>query len=351
MFMGQNNDDGARLPAADEGKLSLPSVLAPGPARHLFSTQGLPATSRLELWEQHNAQALLPLDIRTIDESPLLAQEINLRHGELRFAGVTGSSQVVERNEAFIKKNPTDAIAIFFTLEQEAFFFHRGGNEFLKPGQAVIHDADSPFMRGFGRGLKEMVLTIPREKYLKLNGGKPLLGPRVVEFGGSSGSNPQLRALAKLVSDTISARDLAQVPDGPLNPETAVMEMLGHFLMGEERSSSAGYLLAAYSFIDDHLGEPDLGIAEVSLALGLSERHLSRIFREAGEPPGGYIRVRRLEVAKELLSNPAHGLLQVGQVATRVGFISQSYFTRAFKAHYGTTPLQLRKDALRRAAG
>lgn len=131
MFMGQNNDDGARLPAADEGKLPLPSILAPGPARHLFSTQGLPATSRLELWEQHNAQALLPLDIRTIDESPLLAQEINLRHGELRFAGVTGSSQVVERNEAFIKKNPTDAIAIFFTLEQEAFFFHRGGNEFL----------------------------------------------------------------------------------------------------------------------------------------------------------------------------------------------------------------------------
>nr|WP_286135396.1 AraC family transcriptional regulator [Arthrobacter sp. UCD-GKA] len=47
------------------------------------------------------------------------------------------------------------------------------------------------------------------------------------------------------------------------------------------------------------------------------------------------------------LADPAQGSRSVGRIAWELGFASQSYFTRAFKAPFGITPLALRQEALR----
>ncbi|MGB9034900.1 MAG: AraC family transcriptional regulator [Paeniglutamicibacter sp.] len=311
-----------------------------------FSTTGIPSGNRLELWEHHNAKALIPLDIRTMDESPLQAREVSLRYGSLRFAGVRGSAQVVERNERFIRQNPTGVVAIFFALEGEAFFYHRDGHELLKPGQAVIYDADLPFMRGFSKGLKELVLTIPRDDYLELSGGTPLLRPRVVDFNQGAAVNQQMRALARLVSDSLSGQAWGESLAGAC-PEGSALDMLAQLASGGRGGAGPGHLLAARNYIEEHLHDPGLDVAGISAAIGISERQLSRIFAEAGEPPGGYIRQRRLETARDLLADPAQGSRSVGRIAGELGFASQSYFTRAFKARFGITPLALRQEALR----
>lgn len=342
--MGENQDDVTRVSAAGQGVAgeALPAVPGSRPASQLrFSTNGIPATNRLELWEHHNARALIPLDIRTMDEAPLEAREISLRHGALRFGGVTGSAQVVERSERFIRQNPTDAIAVFFTLRGEALFYHRDGHEIVKPGQAVICDADRPFMRGFSSGLKEMVLTIPREDYLELAGGETLSRPRIIDFNQGAASNQQMRALATLVSDTLSG----QAGD-PRHRPGAVLDLLALLVSGDGGASGTGYLAAAHSHIEDHLCDPQLGTARVAAAIGISERHLSRIFAEAGDSPGTYIRERRLELAREILADPGRQSTPVGAIALRVGFASQSYFARAFKSRYGITPLAHRREAL-----
>ncbi|MFL4474151.1 AraC family transcriptional regulator [Paeniglutamicibacter sp. MACA_103] len=342
--MGENQDDVCRASVAGRGTEgeAAPSPPVSRQARQLrFSTNGIPATNRLELWENHNAKALIPLDIRTMDESPLEAREISLGYGSLRFGGVTGSAQVVERSERFIRQNPTDAIAVFFTLRGEALFYHRDGHEVIKPGQAIVCDADRPFMRGFSKGLKEMVLTIPREDYLELSGGEPLLKPRIIEFNQGAASNQQMRALAGLVSDTLSGQAGEKAC-----PEGSVRDLLALLVSGNDGGSGAGYLAAAHSHIEDHLRDPELGTARIAAAIGISERHLSRIFAEAGEPPGAYVRERRLELARELLTDPGRQATSVGAVALQVGFASQSYFTRAFKSRYGITPLALRREAL-----
>ena len=68
----------------------------PDPLR--FSTAQIPSKNRIEYWEAHNAKALIGLDIRTLEDTPLMAEEINLHLPALRFAGVKGSSQIVERS-------------------------------------------------------------------------------------------------------------------------------------------------------------------------------------------------------------------------------------------------------------
>lgn len=335
--------------AAEQGQAADPASEATRSRRAKllkFSTNGIPATNRVQLWEHHNSRALIPLDIRTMDDAPLQASEVNLHFPSLKFAQVKGSAQVVERNERFIRQNPMDAIAVFFALEGEAFFYYGDGNESLKPGQAVIYDADRPFLRGFCKGLRELVLTIPRNDYLELSGGKPLLKPQVFDFNQGEAANRHMSTLAKLVSATLAGQARPGLPADLERAEGSALELLSLLVAGERSGTGAGYLATARSYIEDRLGDPQLSAAEVAAAVGISERHLTRIFAEAGEPPSLYVLGRRLELARHVLLDPTQRTTPVGQIAAQAGFASQSYFTRAFKARFGVTPLQLRKDAL-----
>jgi transcriptional regulator GlxA family with amidase domain len=75
-----------------------------------------------------------------------------------------------------------------------------------------------------------------------------------------------------------------------------------------------------------------------SSTLGVSERQVSRIFREYG----GVARWNtdeRLERARDLLTSP--GRRTVAQVAEQCGFGSQSYFARVFKQRFAVSPREM----------
>jgi AraC-like DNA-binding protein len=77
-------------------------------------------------------------------------------------------------------------------------------------------------------------------------------------------------------------------------------------------------------------------IEELAHAACASPRHLARCFHAAyGVSPARYARSARLGEARRLLSR---GMLSVGEVAVRSGFVSQPHFTRAFAAEFGMTP-------------
>ncbi|GAA1364369.1 helix-turn-helix domain-containing protein [Arthrobacter rhombi] len=309
------------------------------PAKELrFSTRHLPTTNRLEQWEHHNAKALISLDIRTLDEAPLEATEVNLYFPALRFARVKGSAQVVERSANFIRHNPTDVVAIFFALEGEAFFYHRGGNANLKPGQAIMYDADLPFMRGFSQGLQELVLTIPRDDFKELSGGKQLTKPQIFDFNRLGATNQPANALAKLIMATIGNPDI-----NVDRVEQSAMDLLRLLISGENPDAGTGHLAVAMSYIDRQLRDPQLSAGEIAAAVGISERQLSRVFAQDGTSLSHFVRDRRLQLARKILIDPGTPI-SMGRLAAELGFASQSYFARVFKEHFGVTPLQLRQD-------
>src|ERR1700753_2914808 len=94
------------------------------PAR-VFSTAGLPPARRIELWEGHNAAALIGLNCHSA--SALEATEVNVPLGSVQLARVTGSPHVVERGAAFIGRDPAEAIAVYLTLRGEAWFRDEDG--------------------------------------------------------------------------------------------------------------------------------------------------------------------------------------------------------------------------------
>jgi AraC-like DNA-binding protein len=302
-----------------------------------FSTRGLPAAQRIARWEEHNARALIGLRCSLPAAAGLDATEINLQLDHLHLARVRGNAHVVERPAALIRRQPSDAVAVYLTLAGDAFFRHDGGLLALRPGQALVCDADRPFRRGFAGGLEELAIRIPRPVFRELTGRPELRTPVVRDF---TGGDPATRTLARLAARALQ-------PGGP-EPfdEEAALGLLVSVLGGRPRDEVPVHLANAHAYIDEHLTDPTLTAGRVAAAIGISERHLSRAFALAGPSFPQFVLARRLDRAHAVLSR--RPLLPVAEVARRCGFGTPSRFSQAFHSRFGLRPSDVRAEAARR---
>ncbi len=299
-----------------------------------FSTHDVPEEHRIELWEGHNAAALIGLRCKTLDGLPLGATELNVQLDRIRLARVTGTSHTVERSAETIRSNPADAVALYFTLAGEAFFYSEDGVRILRPGQLLVCDVDRPFLRGFAQGLHELAVVVPRTLFADIAGQHTVRNSLVVDFAG----NPHAHALAALVGRAVN-------PSAPVSlGEQSVLELLA-VAVGVERNNTSANLTAARIFIDRRLTDPGLSATRVASGIGVSDRQLSRIFAEQGTSVPQYILGRRLAQAHRMLSDATHIGLPTSEIARRCGLGSPSHFARAFKQRYGIRPADLRDQA------
>lgn len=83
-------------------------------------------------------------------------------------------------------------------------------------------------------------------------------------------------------------------------------------------------------------------IAEIADVIGFSESHFMRYFKEImGTSFIEYLKDYRLTMAARLLQSSDDAILDI---SVEVGFDNLSYFNRSFKARYGMTPRQYRKN-------
>ena len=95
------------------------------------------------------------------------------------------------------------------------------------------------------------------------------------------------------------------------------------------------------AFIGKHFKEP-IKVEQVAAEIDMSPFHFSRMFKRAtGCSPYLYITIKRVECASELLRNTEIGL---AEVASRVGFQTQSHFTHVFRRFSGLTPQLFRNS-------
>lgn len=83
-------------------------------------------------------------------------------------------------------------------------------------------------------------------------------------------------------------------------------------------------------------------ISEIADVIGFSESHFMRYFKETmGTSFIEYLKDYRLTMAARLLQSSEDSILNI---SAEVGFDNLSYFNRSFKARYGMTPRQYRKN-------
>lgn len=105
---------------------------------------------------------------------------------------------------------------------------------------------------------------------------------------------------------------------------------------GDEVSQDDQFLRKVTQIIEDNMDDQDLSIARLSELTGTTAKQLYRKIKSmTGLTSVEYVRKVRLKKAEQLFRK---GNFSVSEVMYMVGFSNPSYFSRSFKAEFGTTP-------------
>ena len=96
------------------------------------------------------------------------------------------------------------------------------------------------------------------------------------------------------------------------------------------------YVQSAIGYIADHYSEDAISITRIAEAIGVSEGHLSRLFKkDTGQSINSYITCYRMRTAMRLLRDVRY---KVYEVCEMVGYHDIAYFSSTFKKLTGMTP-------------
>ena len=102
------------------------------------------------------------------------------------------------------------------------------------------------------------------------------------------------------------------------------------------------YVLRATDYIARNFADADLSITTIAGELGVSEGHLSHIFKkETGFTVIAYLTRFRMQTASKLLST---GNYKIYEVAEKVGYRDVAYFSSTFKKLTGVSPSEYQEQ-------
>ncbi|WP_371664171.1 helix-turn-helix domain-containing protein [Streptomyces sp. NBC_00280] len=309
------------------------------------TTESVAPPERIRFWEDYNREALVGLSCTSYSEQGLLARQTNIELAGLRLADIAGNAHVIERSPQTVRATPKDSVFASLLLKGEAVFLHEQGCLAVTAGELVVYDTHRPYLFGFSSPMRQILVDIPRELFTQTCLAGEL--PRPMAFGRSTAREGLLvGALRSRIGGLVALRqDL-----DPTAAERVVLDLLVQLTeerTGGERRPDAysSQLIVAEEYINTHLHDRDLGAAQVAGVLGVSVRHLARIFDSTGRSPTRHILERRLVRAHQDLTGPGARQTTIADVAYRWGFSSQAHFSRLFRARFDMTPTEARANA------
>ena len=217
----------------------------------------------------------------------------------------------------------------------------------LGPGDAVVWDSTRPARFRVWEPLAKRSLLIPRAALQEVCGPAWLSGELVLSAG-----SPATQLLTSYLD--VLSRSLSQLsPAAVTAARNATLQLLVGALRADHAvvSSAASHpaLRAAMDrYIEAHLVDPLLSPAALANAHGVSVRTVNRVYNADGRTVGEVVRARRLARARTELAETDRSVVAI---AHRWGFADASHFSRAFKAHYGSTPTDFRQGRVPAGGG
>lgn len=240
------------------------------------------------------------------------------------------------RGRAELRSTPGEYVAVLLVHRGTEYLSQEGRTAEVTAGGAALWDGVRPVECFTASRLDKHTMFVPRALLAE---AVPDLDAALVRAIPDSAD---LRLLHAWLQTATRHEDLE--PDTAQRAGRMALDLLNAALARARDGSSGTHavlLLQVKAFLDRNLSDPTLTLDTVAKANAVSLRYLHLLFQGSGETAREYLRRRRLERAKQLLTS---GGPAVSDVAGRCGFDSPSSFSRAYRAHYGMTPREARRE-------
>ncbi len=305
----------------------------------LFSTEVLPPSDRIDAW-QWNAQQICG-DCRIQLPKSSFQGSIEVRSiGGLRLTRFSTTPLSFWKWPLDTVNLENRSCIVITQVAGVRRYLQNGASILLRPGDSTVIDSGQPWSSSCGTDCTRLYLRVPRwmmEQRLHM----PEI-PIACRINGSAGLGAMLCRLSQSIFE-----EAERMPEAEgASALDAYFGILGGCLGGMTISAQRGLELHGriQRFIDAHICEPTLGAEEIAAAMGISVRHLHRLFTGTGSTLGGCIRSRRLERCRNDLANPRGRERTITEIAFSWGFNDSAHFSHSFRKQFGVSPRGFRSQ-------
>ncbi|MFE7593695.1 helix-turn-helix domain-containing protein [Kitasatospora sp. NPDC057512] len=330
----------------------------------VFRGEGVPERERFECWRELVSRTR-DSEVTSPHSDDFRAEMRRLELGPVTLLRTSFPPTRFQRTERRVRRS--DLGVFHLTLLLDGGFVLTPGSgrtETFGPGNLHMLDSSHPFdLRAFGARAQA-----PAERRIEAVGVDfpttllPLPAHRVHELLGRGFSSRE--GACALLSEFLVGLDRQAAVLGPVETPRLggiVVDLVAAWLARELDAEAAvpddtrqrALVENVRGFVERNLRDPELTPAVIAAAHHISVSYLHRLFtrQSGGETVAAFVRRRRLERAHRDLADPALRDLPVHAVATRCGLPRAAEFSRAFKAAYGLSPSEHRRQALTGGVG
>ena len=311
----------------------------------VYSTLDIHPRERLSYWLDVATKVFVRHEFQS-STGPSFAG--TLRGGSLASLGVATiecDPCEVGRTALDIARDNSDGLLISVQLAGKMILDQDGRQAVNEQGSFVLLDTGRPYTQVFQTRTRTMVLKIPRETLEARLGSVGPLTARTMET-----ANPIAGLAWGFLSILPGRLDTLDGPVGVTIAEQALDLVAQAFSVETQQSGStlsssrATTLLRLKSVIESRLCEPDLKPAAVAAETGISVRYANTLLSAEGTSLERYVLDRRLERCRRAFEDPRQAHRTIGEIAFAWGFSDLSHFTRRFRAEFGVSPGEYRRQ-------
>lgn len=303
-----------------------------------FSTDQLPVAGRSEGWQGKAREICGDCRFRFPQHDPF--------HGSIDVR-ILGSLELMRFCSTAVSftEFPSEAAhsrtycIVTTQLEGVRCYSQSGRTVILEPGDSTLIDCGLPWSSQSKGDSARLYLRIPRE--LLANRLRSESFPIARRIVGSRGIGATLFQIA----DSLFREAESYKPVESAAALDAYFDILRACLGWREfeRMHHAGELLSrVLNFIETHLAEPALEPLIIASAVGISVRHLHRLFARQGYSLGEWIRRRRLQQCRIDLADLRFRDRSITDIAFFWGFSDSAHFSHSFRKQFGLSPRTFR---------
>lgn len=321
--------------------------------RTVYSSASL-IGNRQENWQALINELYTSLDINIPNHPRFFGRIAHLTLGPIEVTEIVTDEERAIRTRRHISRDTKESFLYFLPIKGRVQISQFHQEEILAPGHYTLLDLSAPYIFQHSERIELLGVKIP---------GAPLYA-RVADPHRYCGViQPAYRGLSKVTADFLqSLRCELDSVDAVASEHLAstIIDLIGLMLGAaagddlptDEPAAHVAIHRRAMAFIEVNLCNTKLDPNAIASAVGISVRHLHRIFRNAGESICDVLRKRRLQRCHIDLLDFRKRHLPIAEIAYRNGFANACYFSDAFKAEFGASPRDVRSrgSMLRRPA-
>jgi AraC-like DNA-binding protein len=309
-----------------------------------LSTGPVPERDRAEVMREVFGRAIMKLEFEPLPDIPLSMDKIFRSLPGCGISAGTNSAMNCIRTARLID---SDDFILTITLSG-------GGTVYAHDRETVISGGSATLARS-GDPHRFNIHSISETISFRL--GIDRIAPLIADMDSAlnrriPADSDALRALVNYAA-TLQREDTLETPEVRSLAATYLHDLAALAIgatrnaiaVANSRSVPAARLRAIKADIIENLSDRNLSTSTIGRRHGITSRYVSMLFDGDTMTFSEFLLAQRLNRAYRILIDPRHYYQTVSSVAYEAGFGDLSYFNRAFRRRYGTTPTEVREAA------